>query len=72
MKRKRHLIIPALLLIYAAIMAYIGRDALHNPDGRLRYFITIAAELVLIVAVGFTLRWRDKMRQRREDSTPKN
>lgn len=67
MKRpKRYIWVPCLLLVYAGVMAYIGRGAIYNPEGRLRYFLTVAAELVLIGAVSFTMRWRDRMKERRE------
>lgn len=63
----RHIIIPAVLFIYACIMAYIGRDALQDPDRKLTYFLTLGAETAILIALYFFLKYRDKLRREREE-----
>lgn len=63
---KNHILIPALLLVYFGIMAYVGYDNYRNPATRATYLVSLAFELGIIVILFFVLRKRDSMRRRRE------
>lgn len=65
MKRvQKSVLIPLFLLIYLAVMAFIGR---HNlAEGKyLEYFGIIAVSLVCIAGLYYTLRTQEKVRARR-------
>ncbi len=68
MKLKRYIVIPAALLIYLAVMAYIGRGE-YYAGHYLYYFGIIAATLLCIVLLFFTLRRRDRLRRERDNDT---
>ncbi len=63
MKRKlrRSTVIPMILLIYLAVMAYIGRGELAAGN-YLYYFGVIGATLIAITLLHFTLRQRERRR----------
>lgn len=62
--KQRYNIIPLLLLLYLAVMAYIGRGML--TDGRmLEYFGIIGATLVAIALLRVVLKKRDRHRRSR-------
>ncbi len=64
--KQRYNIIPLLLLLYLAVMAYIGRGML--TDGRtLEYFGIIGATLVAITLLRVVLKKRDRHRRSRRD-----
>lgn len=64
MKLKRYIVIPVALLIYLAVMAYIGRGELYAGH-YVYYFGIIAATLACIVLLFFTLRRRERLRRER-------
>ncbi|MDE7410835.1 MAG: hypothetical protein K2M94_02225 [Paramuribaculum sp.] len=66
MKLRRSTLIPLLLLIYLAVMAYIGRDHL-SQENSLYYFGVIAGTLAVIVILHFTLKRRETLRREREE-----
>lgn len=66
-RRTKHIWLPALLLVYIIVMAYIGRDTLIVQGDWLRYFGSIAAELAVIVALAVFLRKKQKLQDRREN-----
>ncbi len=65
MKRiKKSIFIPLLLLIYLAVMAFIGRDILISGN-YLEYFGIIAVSLLCIAGLYYTLRTQERMRAQR-------
>lgn len=68
-KIKKSTLIPLLLLLYLAYMAYLGLPYLQT--GRyLYYFGIIAATLIIIVLLHYTLKYREKQKvKEREDDT---
>jgi len=66
MKAKRSTLIPVLLLIYLAIMSYIGRDELKQGHYAY-YFGVIGATLAVIAILHFSLKKRERLRKERED-----
>ena len=68
-KSTRYIWLPALLIVYLAAMAYVGRDMLLVEHNYLRYYGTIGAEVACIVALSFFLRKKYLLKQRREALT---
>ena len=61
--KKSHLI-PSVLCLYLAVMAYIGRDKLFAGN-YLEYFGILLVTLLCIVILFFTLRKQEQVRERR-------
>lgn len=60
------------LAIYAAVMAFVGRDILLVQHNYLRYFGSLGAEIVVICLLYFMLRrlmrkQQERMADNRED-----
>lgn len=68
-KIKPYIVLPVVLLIYAVIMAYMGRENYFDPEQRTTYLASIGAEVVILVGLFFFLRKRYRLRQRRKDDT---
>ena len=65
MKRiKKSTFIPVVLLLYLAVMAYVGRDTLLAGN-YLEYFGILVVTLLCIVVLFFTLRKQEEVRERR-------
>lgn len=68
MKLQRHVIITVLLVIYALFMTfYFGLDLLKAGQ-HTRFYITVAAEAIVIVLTFFALRRRGRLRDQRRQS----
>lgn len=66
MKRfRKSIFIPAILLLYLAVMAYIGRDNLVSGN-YLEYFGIIIVSLLCIIGLYYTLRTQERIRARRQ------
>ena len=60
---RRTIVVPLALLVYLAVLAWMGRG--HLVSGHhLYYFGVIGASLLIILVLFFVLRWRDRIRQR--------
>lgn len=59
---KRSTVIPAILLVYLAVMSYIGRGE-FLAGNYLFYFGTIAATLLVIWLLHINLKMRERMRE---------
>ncbi len=58
---RKSVVLPAILLVYLAVMCYIGRGELRA--GHYAYYFTIAGlSLLCIVGLFFTLRRRERRR----------
>lgn len=66
---KPYIVLPVVLLIYAVVMAYIGRENYFDPQQRTTYLVSIGVEVVILVGLFFFLRRRYELRQRRKDDT---
>lgn len=72
MKRlKKSTFIPAVLLIYLAVMAYMGRDKLLSGN-YLEYFGILIATLLCIVILFYTLRKQEEIRERKRAELEKS
>lgn len=66
MKASRSTVIPLILLIYLAVMSYIGRSIFYRGD-YFYYFGIIGGSLIVIILLHFTLRRREQLRREREE-----
>ncbi len=65
--RKKSVFIPIFLLIYLGVMCRVGYPAYANGQtSGLQYFGVIAATLVVIVLLHFSLRRRERLKAERE------
>ena len=76
MKLQRSTIIPLILAIYLAVMAYIGYpEYAAGRTSALYYFGIIVITLIILVLLHFNLKRRERLRRERIDdinnSTPK-
>ncbi len=70
MRLKKSTVIPIVLMVYLAVMAYIGRSELY--DGHyLYYFGIIGITLIVIVLLHFSLKRRERLRRERESDLKK-
>lgn len=65
-KSNRSTLLPAALLVYLAVMAYLGYPHLQAGE-TLFYFGVIGSSLVIIALLFIILRKRDKIRQQRDE-----
>lgn len=67
MRKYKFIWLPLLLGAYFLFMTfYFGIDLLKAGQ-TLRFWATIAAEVVVLIALAFFLRRRDRLRKERED-----
>lgn len=67
MRLNRSIIIPAVLIVYLAVMSFIGFPAYRSGEmSALYYFGVIAATLFVIFLLHLNLRKRDRLRRERE------
>ena len=72
MKIARSTLIPLILLVYLAVMSYIGYPA--YADGRksaLYYFCVISKNIVVIILLHFILKHRERLRRERLEDMEK-
>ncbi len=66
-KFKLSIVLPLCLLIYLAVLAYLGFDT-FKAGKFLKYFGIIAGGLIVIVLLHVVLRKKEKMREKYRDS----
>lgn len=64
-KFKGSTIIPLCMLVYLAVMAWVGRGSLSSEATI--YWIKLGVGLVIIVGLYFALRRKEQLRRRREE-----
>lgn len=73
MKVKRSTLIPAILLVYLAVMASIGwRQYASGDMSATEYFGIIAITLAVIVLLHFNMKRRERLRAEREADMRRN
>lgn len=73
MKTKRSILLPVVLTVYLAVMAYIGYpDYAAGRTSALMYFGIIGITLVVIVLLHFNLKRRERYRRERLDDIRQN
>lgn len=60
------IVLPVILLVILAVMAYVGLDLLRAGHS-LRYYGTLAGGLVLIALIYWRLRKKEKARTKTDD-----
>ena len=65
-KLKRSTVIPLCLLIYLAVMAWMGRTRLADGE-YLYYFGVLGISLLIIVALYWSLRRKEKLREQHDE-----
>lgn len=69
--KKRSTIIPLALLMYLGVMCYVGRSLFF--EGRyFYYFGVIAASLLAIILLHFSLKRKERLRREREEDMSRN
>ena len=64
---------PALLLVYLAVMAYLGLDGLRSGQTSLAaYVATIVVSLGVIILLHFFLKKRERLRRERMEDLLNN
>ncbi len=63
---KRYDIIPLFLLIYLAVMAYLGRDMFLRGE-YVEYFSIIGVTVAIIIALRWALKRKYTLRQQRRE-----
>lgn len=73
MKIHKYQLIPAVLLVYLAVMSVIAypdyKKGINSPA---YYFGVIGVTLLVIVALFFFMRHRDRLRREREEDLRRN
>lgn len=69
-KSSKTQLLPLALLLYLAVMAYMGRGTLLAGE-YLHYFGVIGVSLIIIVLIYILLRKRDKIRAERDEKLRK-
>lgn len=67
---KKSIFIPAMLLVYLIVMAFMGRDILKEGEV-LEYFGIILVSLLCIVGLYYILRAQERARARRQEEIKK-
>ena len=73
MKLTRPVVIPLILLVYLAVMAFLGLDGLRTGQTSLfQYVTTIVITLGIIVFAAFYLKKRERLRRQRLNDIKKS
>ena len=63
---KRHVLVPLVLLLYLAVMAYMGLEGLRSgATPPAQYFGTLVITLGIIILLYFFMKKRDRLRRER-------
>ena len=66
MRKYKYIWLPALLAVYFLFMTfYFGMDLLRQGN-TLRFWLTVGAEIAVLIALVFFLKKREKLRAERE------
>jgi len=67
MKIKKSTFIPSVLAVYLAVMAWIGYSGyVSGQTSALRYFGIIGVTIVILIALHFNLKRRERLARERE------
>ncbi len=67
MRKSKYIWLPLLLAVYFLFMTfYFGIDLLKAGES-VRFWCTVGAELIVLVALSFFLKRREKLRREREE-----
>ncbi|HTN69405.1 MAG TPA: hypothetical protein VLZ33_08070 [Dysgonamonadaceae bacterium] len=65
-KPKRHIVIPAAILIYTIVIAIYAAKKYYTPENKGAYFWVIGVNVALAVILYIILKKRDRLRDKNE------
>lgn len=66
MRKYKYIWLPVLLAVYFLFMTfYFGMDLLRKGES-MRFWLTVGAEVAVLIALAFFLKKREKLRMERE------
>lgn len=69
----KSIVIPAVLLVYLGVMAYMAWPAFRAGEfAAWQYFGTIGLTLAIVVALHFLIKKREQLRREREEDSKKS
>ncbi len=71
MKLKKSILLPAALLIYTLVLAYLGRDMIEN-GGKIEYLATLGISLLIIVLLHIVLKKKEKTKDKNNKNIQQN
>lgn len=71
MKLKKSILLPAALLIYTLVLAYLGRDMLVE-GGKKEYLATLGISLLIIVLLYIVLKKKEKAKAKKSNDFQQN
>lgn len=72
MRKYKYIWLPSLLGVYFLFMTfYFGTDLLRTGQ-QLRFWLTVGAEMAVLIALVFFLRKRERLRSERENDMARN
>lgn len=72
MRKYKYIWVPCLLGLYFLFMTiYFGFDLIRAGEN-LRFWGTVAAELIVLLALSFFMRKKERLRKEREDDLTNN
>lgn len=72
MRKYKYIWVPCLLGVYFLFMTiYFGLDLLRAGDN-VRFWSTVSAELIVLLALSFFMKKKEKLRKEREDDLINN
>ena len=71
MKLKKSILLPAALLIYTLVLAYLGRDMIENGS-KIEYLATLGISLLIIVLLHIVLKKKEKTKDKNNKNIQQN
>ncbi|MDE6291244.1 MAG: hypothetical protein K2M16_06910 [Muribaculaceae bacterium] len=66
MRKYKYIWLPTLLAVYFLFMTfYFGMDLLRQGES-MRFWLTVGSEIIVLIALAFFLKRREKLRTERE------
>ncbi len=69
-KNKRHIVIPAAIVVYTIVMGIYFLNKSYSPETRDSFFLVIGVNLALAVALYFILKKREGYRNDSKKNKP--
>lgn len=63
-KPKKHVLLPSVLLLYIAVLAYISYPRYQESGNWKEYYIVLGISILLAVSLFFLLKQKQKIRDR--------
>lgn len=63
-KNKKHIVIPAAIVVYTVVVAIYTREKLYIPEEKAAYLFVVGVGLALAVALYFIYKKREDLRNK--------